>query len=127
MNDITAVRTDVYAKLAAAPATYPTYAPVPQGAAKPYIAFGLTTAEPGEELATATSEASFELNTWSTQASEAQTYAMLQFIRSRLDGVTLAGGGWRCVEEFWEIMEDPASTATARIYHGVARYGVSAG
>lgn len=123
MNDLTTVRTDLFAKLNAAPQTYPVYAPVPQGIAKPFIAFGVIMAEPDEELQAATTDATVELNTWSATPSEAQTHAMLQFIRARLDGVTIAGA-WICTEDFNELIEDPASTAASRIFHGVARYRV---
>lgn len=116
----------MYAKLAAAPATYPTYAPVPQGTPKPYIAFGATTALPDEELGPNTTDAMVELHTWSAQASEAQTHTMLQFIRARLHNVAVAGT-WICAEDWNEIMEDPSSTATARLYHGIARYRVRVG
>lgn len=126
MNDLTAVRTDMYAKLTAAPATYPVYAPVPQGVPKPYIGFGPRTALPDEELAAASTDATVQLDAWSAQSSEAQVEAMGQFIRSRLDNVTISGA-WFCSEDFWEVMEDPASTAASRLYHGVARYRVRVG
>lgn len=126
MNDLTTVRTAMYTLLAAAPATYPVYAPVPQGVAKPFIAFGVIMAEPDEELQAATTDATVELNTWSATPSEAQTHAMLQFIRARLDGVTVSGA-WFCSEDFVEIIEDPASTSASRLYHGVARYRVRVG
>lgn len=126
MNDLTAVRTAMYALLAAAPATYPVYAPVPQGTPKPYIAFGPRTALPDEELMAPSTDATIQLDAWSGLSSEAQVEAMGQFIRSRLDGVAISGA-WFCLEEMWEVMEDPASTASSRLYHGVARYRVRVG
>lgn len=126
MNDLTAVRTAMYAALTQAPATYPVYAPVPQGAPKPYIAFGPRFADPDEELQAASTDASIQLDAWSALPSEAQVEAMGQFIRSRLDGQPIAGA-WSCTEEAWEVMEDPASTASSRLYHGVARYRVRVG
>lgn len=123
MNDLTAVQTAIYGALAAVPATYPAYDGVPQLTAKPYIVIGEVTAEPDEELATATTDASINLHTWSATTSKGQSYAMLQFIRARLDGQAL-GGAWLITEDFNEVMEDPASTASARLYHGIARYRV---
>lgn len=123
MNDLTAVRTDMYAKLSAAPATYPVYDPVPQGVARPYIAFGPDSSQPDDELAAVTTDASIQIDTWSALPSRAQSYAMLQFVRARLDGQAI-NGAWYCAEEFAEVMEDPASTAASRLYHGVARYQV---
>lgn len=113
----------MYAKLTANPQTYPVYAPVPQGVPKPYIAFGPRTALPDEELAAPTTDATVQLDAWSAKNSEAEVEAMGQFIRSRLDSVAISGA-WLCSEEMWEVMEDPASTASNRLYHGVARYQV---
>lgn len=126
MNDLTAVRTAIYAALTGAPATYPVYDPVPQGVAKPYIAFGPDSSEPDEELQAATTDAAIQIDTWSALPSRAQSYAMLQFIRARLDGQSISGS-WFVSEDFVEVMEDPASTAASRIYHGVARYRVRVG
>lgn len=126
MNDLTPVRTAMYAALTAVPATYPVYDPVPQGVAKPYIAFGPDTSEPDEELAASSTDAAIQIDTWSALSSRAQSYAMLQFIRARLDGQTIAGT-WSVSEDFVEVMEDPASTASSRLYHGVARYRVRVG
>lgn len=116
----------MYAALTASPATYPVYAPVPQGVPKPYIAFGPRFADPDEALAAASTDASIQLDAWSAQSSEAQIEAMGQFIRARLDGQAITGA-WSCTEEAWEVMEDPASTASSRLYHGVARYRVRVG
>lgn len=123
MNDLTAVRTAMQTLLTGAPATYPVYDPVPQGVAKPYIAFGPDTSDPDEELAVVTTDAAIEIETWSATNGRAQSYAMLQFIRARLDGVAVSGS-WLCTEDFASVMEDATSTASARIYHGVARYRV---
>lgn len=123
MNDLTAVRTDMYAKLSGAPATYPIYDPVPQGVAKPYIAFGPDNSQPDEELATATSDAMIQIDTWSATSSRGQSYAMLQFIRARLDNAAISGA-WAVSEDWNEVVEDPASTSASRLYHGVARYRV---
>jgi len=123
MNDLTTVRTAIYGALNAAPQTYPVFDPVPQLQPKPYIAFGPDTGEPDEELATATTDATIQIDTWSALSSRAQSYAMLQFIRARLDGVAM-GGAWSLTEDFVTVQEDPASTAAARIYHGTARYRV---
>lgn len=123
MNNLAPIQTAIYAALSGAPATYPVYDAVPQGVAKPYIVIGEFTGLPDEELATATTDSTLNLHTWSASAGKSQTHAMLEFIRARLDGQTIAGA-WLCSEEFTEIMEDPASTASNRIYHGVARYQV---
>lgn len=123
MNDLTAVQTAIYGALTGAPATYPVYDAVPQGVARPYIVIGELTAEPDEELATATTDAAINLHTWSGLTSKGQSYTMLQFIRARLDGTAL-GGSWLITEDFNEVMEDESSTAAARLYHGIARYRV---
>lgn len=123
MNDLTTARTAIYAALNAVPQTYPVFDPVPQLTPKPYIAFGPDSSLPDDEIATPTTDAMIQIDTWSALNSRAQTYAMGQFIRARLDGQTIAGA-WFCAEDFWEVMEDPASTASARIFHGVARYRV---
>lgn len=123
MNNLATVQTSVYGLLAAAPATYPVYDAVPQGVAKPYIVIGEFDAAPDDELATATTDGSLTLHTWSTTAGKSQTHAMLQFIRARLDNIAVSGT-WAFSEDFTEIMEDAASTASARIYHGVSRYRI---
>ena len=123
MNDLTAVRTAIYTALSAVPATYPVYDPVPQGAVKPYIAFGPDNSQPDDELATATTDAAIQIDTWSTLSSRGQSYAMLEFIRARLDNAAISGA-WAVSEDFNEVLEDPSSTASARLYHGVARYRV---
>lgn len=126
MNNLWPIQQAIYAALIVVPATYPVYDGVPQGAAKPYITLGEFTIEPDEELAAATTDASINLHTWSATAGKIQTHAMLQFIRARLDDQTISGA-WFCSEDFIEIMEDPASTAASRLYHGVARYRVRVG
>lgn len=126
MNNLAPVQTAVYGLLTAAPATYPVYDAVPQGVAKPYIVIGNFDAEPDEELATVTTDAALWLHTWSTNPGKSQTHTMLEFIRARLDNETV-GGTWAFSEEFAEIMEDAASTASARLYHGVARYRARVG
>jgi hypothetical protein len=51
---------------------------------------------------------------------------MLEFVRARLDNETVGGGAWACSEDFYEVIEDPSSTAASRLYHGIARYRVRA-
>jgi hypothetical protein len=126
MNDLTVIQTSIIAALRTAPATYPVKDSVPQNLAKPYIVFGEIVADPDEELTGATTDAAINLHTWSATDDKGQTYTMLQFIRARLDGQTISGA-WAVSEDFNEVMEDPASTASARIYHGVARYRVRVG
>lgn len=126
MNDLAAIQTAIYGALSAAPATYPVYDPVPQSVSKPYITIGAVTALPDEELQAATTDASFNIDTWSATNGRAQSYAMLQFVRARLDGQALAGT-WSVSEDFNELFEDPASTASSRLYHGVARYRARVG
>lgn len=123
MNNLWGVQTSVYAALTTAPATYPVYDAVPQGVTKPYIVIGEWTGDPDEELATVTTDSSLNIHTWSQTVGKKQTHEMLDFIRTRLDGQPVAGS-WLCTEDFVEIMEDPASTASVRLYHGVARYRV---
>lgn len=134
MNDLTPVQTAIYSALTAAPATYPVYDGVPQLAPRPYITIGEWFADPDEELASASTDASVNIETWSGFVTGApaqirgktQSHAMLQFIRARLDGQTIAGT-WSCSEENVTLLEDPGSTAAARIYHGIARYRVRIG
>jgi hypothetical protein len=47
----------------------------------------------------------------------------------RADAFDVAAGtkAWFVSEDFNEVLEDPASTASNRIYHGVARYRVRVG
>lgn len=130
MNNLAGVQTSLYTALATAPATYPVYDAVPQSTSgvpvpTPYIVIGEWTADPDEELATVTTDASVNIHTWSGKGitGKAQTHAMLDFIRVRLDGQPIAGS-WLCEEEFNEIMEDPSSTASNRLYHGIARYRI---
>lgn len=126
MNNLWPVQQSIFAALDAVPKTYPVYDAVPQGVSRPYIVIGELTGDPDEELQAATTDASLNLHTWSATAGKMQTHAMLDFIRARLDGPTI-GGVWVCTEDFAEIMEDPSSTAAARLYHGVARYRVRVG
>lgn len=126
MNNLATVQTSIYSALSGAPATYPVYDAVPQGVVKPYIVIGEYTVQPDDELATATSDTSLNLHTWSTASGKSQTHAMLDFIRARLDGQTISGS-WLCTEDFNDILEDPSSTASARIFHGIARYRVRIG
>lgn len=125
MIDLTDIQTSIYTMLSSAPATYPVYDAVPQLSAKPYIVIGDMTEMPDEDLAVITTDATINLHTWSAKSSKAESHAMLDFIRRRLDGATLPGA-WLCVEEFIVLMEDPSSTAASRLYHGVARYQVRA-
>ena len=123
MNNLAGVQTSIYAALSGAPATYPVFDAVPQLTVKPYIVIGEYTVQPDEELATPTSDAMLNLHTWSTTSGKSQTHEMLDFIRARLDDQTISGA-WLCTEDFNDILEDPSSTASARIYHGIARYRV---
>lgn len=123
MNDLWPVQEAIYSALTATPATYPVYDAVPQGIAKPFIVIGEITGQPDDELETASTDASFLIHTWSGSNGKGQSHAMLQFIRARLDGQTI-GDAWGCSEDFAEIMEDRASTAASRLYHGVARYRI---
>lgn len=125
MDNLASIQTAVYSALTANPATYPVYDAVPQGVAKPYIVIGDIDADPDETLTQAT-DATIHLHTWSAYAGKFQTHTMLAFIRARLDGQTV-GSAWAFTEEFNEMMEDASSTATARLYHGIARYRVRVG
>jgi hypothetical protein len=121
VNNLSGVQTSLYAALTTAPATYPVYDAVPQGVAKPFIVIGEWTGDPDEDIGIVTTDASVNIHTWSATAGKSQTHLMLDFVRIRLDGQPVAGS-WLCTEDFVEIMEDPASTAASRLYHGVARY-----
>lgn len=126
MNDMWVPQQAVYSALTAAPATYPVYDAVPQGAAYPYIVIGEWTLEPDEEMTGPTTDGELNLHTWSATAGKSQSHAILQFIRARLDNVAVAGT-WAFTEEFVELMEDPGSTASSRLYHAVARYRARVG
>lgn len=121
MNNLAGVQTSIYSALTTAPATYAVYDAVPQLAPKPYIVIGEYTGEPDEALDTMTTDASLTIHTWSATSGKSQTHTMLDFVRTRLDGETIAGT-WLCTEDFMEIMEDAGSTAASRLYHGIARY-----
>lgn len=123
MNNLSGVQTSLYAALTTAPSTYPVYDAVPQGVAKPYIVIGEWSADPDEEIGTVTTDAFVDIHTWSQKAGKAETHAMLDFIRTRLDGQPVAGA-WLCVEDSFQIIEDPSSTASSRLYHGIARYQI---
>lgn len=123
MNNLSGVQTSIYAALTTAPSTYPVYDAVPQGVAKPYIVIGEWTGDPDEDLGIVTTDASVTIHTWSQKAGKAETHAMLDFIRIRLDGQPVAGA-WLATEDFNEIMEDSSSTAASRLYHGIARYRI---
>ena len=121
MNNLWSVQVSIYAALTTLPATYPVYDAVPQGVAKPFIVIGEFTADPDSDVAIYTTDAALQIHTWSATAGKKETHAMLQFIRERLDNQPIAGA-WYVAEDFVEIMEDENSTATARLYHGIARY-----
>lgn len=125
MNNLAPTQTAIYMALTAPPATYPVYDAVPQGVAKPYIVIGEWTGDWDEELQVSNTDASLGIHTWSGQHGKSQTHAMLQFVRDRLDGQPITGA-WLCIEDFNEIMEDVSSTASNRLYHGIARYRVRA-
>lgn len=121
MNNLSGVQTSIYQALTTAPATYPVFDSVPQGVLKPYIVIGEWFGNPDDELATVTTDAAVNIYTWSAKSGKAETHAMLDFVRIRLDGQPVAGT-WLCVEEDFDITEDPTSTASARIWRGRARY-----
>lgn len=123
MNNLWPIQQAIYAALIVAPATYPVYDAVTQGVVKPYIVIGEFLSDPDEELAAATTDASLNIHTWSAGIGKKESHAMLEFIRARLDGQVI-GGAWSLSEEMNEVLEDPASTAASRLYHGVARFRV---
>lgn len=126
MNNLWPVQQALFGALTANPQTYPVYDNVLTSAVRPYIVIGEFLGEPDEELTLTTTAGTVTLHTWSAASGKAQTHAMLQFIRARLDGQVISGT-WACTEEFNELMEDEGSTAAARLYHGVARYQVRVG
>lgn len=121
MNNLWGAQQSIFAALDSVPKTYPVYDAVPQLTVKPYIVIGEYTAQPDEDLASVTTDATLNIHTWSNKSGKSETHAMLDFIRIRLDGQPIAGT-WMCEEDFVDILEDPASTAAARLYHGIARY-----
>lgn len=126
MIDLQPIQTAIYQALTASPATYPVYDAVPKTATYPRIVIGEFAGQPDEDLAQASVDLSVTLHIWSRQSGKQQTHAMMEFIRERLDGQDIGGGAWACSEDFAEVMEDRASTADARLYHGVSRYRVRA-
>lgn len=123
MIDLWPIQQAVYAALTAAPATYPVYDAVPQGAALPYIVIGAFTATPDDDIEVASVDASLTLHGWSKGHGKQEAHALLEFMRGRLDGQAI---GWACTEESADIFEDPSSTAASRVYHAFARYRVRA-
>lgn len=123
MLNLWGIQQSVFSALTSAPATYAVYDAVPQGVAKPYIVIGEYTEEPDEDLQIVTADATLMIHTWSQTAGKKQTHDMLDFVRGRLDNQLLPGS-WYSAEEFVEIMEDVGSTATVRLYHGIARYRI---
>lgn len=126
MIDLWPVQQAIYTALSTAPATYPVYDAVPQGTAYPYLHIGEFSALPDEEIEVPSADASVVINAWSRQSGKQQAHAMLEFVRDRLDNQAIGGGAWACSEDFADILEDPSSTAAARLYHGIARYRVRA-
>ena len=126
MIDLQPIQTAIYIALTASPATYPVYDAVPKTATYPRIVIGEFAGLPDEDLAVSTVDLSVTLHTWSKQNGKAETHAMMEFIRDRLDGQDIGGGAWACSEDFVTVIEDRASTADQRLYHGVARYRVRA-
>lgn len=126
MIDVWPLQAAIVTALKVAPATFPVHDAVPQGTVKPYLVVGEITVAPDDELAAASADASFMLHAWSGYQGKKEAHAMLEFARDRLDHQTI-GTAWACTEEFAEVMEDPKSTASARIYHGMARYRLRAG
>lgn len=120
------VQQAIYSALTTAPATYPVYDAVPQGAAFPYLVIGAINALPGEELATPTGKASFLIDAFSRQAGKSQAHAMLAFVRARLNGQDIGAGVTEISEDSHDVIEDRNSTAASRLYHGFARYLISA-
>jgi len=123
MINLSGIQQSVYSALISAPNTYPVYDAVPQGVVKPYIVIGEYTVQSDEDLQIITADATLTIHTWSATAGKAQTHTMLDFVRGRLDNQLLPGA-WDCEEDFVEIMEDPSSTASSRLYHGIARYRI---
>lgn len=124
MNDLAPVQTAIYEALTAAPATYPVYDAVPQGAAFPYLVIGEWTAQPDEILEVASTDADVMIHAWSRHPGKLEAHQLLQFVRARLDGQAIGGGVWACSEEFSTVMEDRNSTAANRLFHAAARYRV---
>lgn len=126
MIDLWPVQQAIYTALNANPKTYPVHDAVPQSTAYPYLVIGEVTEIPDDELDVASADASFTVHAWSRYAGKKEAYAMLEFVRDRLDGQAIGGGVWACSEDFAEVIEDRTSTAASRLYHGVARYRVRA-
>lgn len=128
MIDLWPIQGAIYTALSGAPATYPVHDAVPQGAVFPYFVLGEITATPDDELEEATADAFFNLHAWSRYNGKKEVHAMLEFARARLDNqnVGTGVGVWALSEDFFEVMEDRASTAASRLYHGVARYRIRA-
>jgi hypothetical protein len=123
MNNLWPLQQAIFAALSAAPATYPVYDAVPEGAAAPYIAIGAFDAMQDDEIAVESTDATVTIHGWSRQPGKAQAHALLQFIRGRMHG-TAIGGAWAITEDLAEVLEDRSSTAASRLYHAAARYRV---
>lgn len=125
MIDLWPAQTAVFDVLSL-PGTYPVHDAVPQGATFPYFVIGEFTGIADEDLDEASIDASLNVHAWSRTPGKKQVLEMLEFARQRLDNVEIGSGVWACSEDFVEVMEDRASTAASRLYHGVARYRIRA-
>lgn len=111
----------VYAALTAAPATFPAYFAVPQGATFPYIVIGETNNLRDDDIDADSSRASVAIRGWSRQPGEEEAHEIAQFIRDRLDMQPI-GSAWACYEDQTSVLEDRTSTAASRLYRAETRY-----
>lgn len=126
MIDLAPIQEAIYVALTAPPAPYPVYDPVPEDLQAPYIAIGDPNVFNDELLSVPSADADFVLHTWSRSHGKRETWEILAFIRSRLDHQAIGAGCWACTEDFYQVIEDPASREDSRLYHGIARYRIRA-
>jgi hypothetical protein len=126
MIDLWPVHQALYTALTEAPATYPTYDAVPQNTAAPYLTIGQPDALSDEEIAVHSADIAWLVHAWSRQNGKKQAYAMLEFVRERLDGQDIGAGVWACTVDAVRVFEDPTSTAASRLFHGIAELRIRA-
>jgi len=121
MIDLWPLQQAIYAALTANPATYPVYDAVPQNSPAPYIVIGEVSNQDDLEISEESSDATVTIHGWSRTAGKAQSYAILSFIRARLDSEVI-GGARSVTGDGEDVFEDRSSTAASRLYHAVAQY-----
>jgi hypothetical protein len=120
--DLQPVHEAVYAALDALPQTFPVWGAAPDAADYPYIVIGDPTQTPDFDLDVPSSSSTLTLHGWANTTDMADGYAMLEFIRGRLDHADIGAGVWGIFEEFATVID--ASEPDTPLIHAVARYRI---